>query len=201
MIRFGVWTVVGILAGLVVHLGSLLALPSVATQGAFQRLTALGPEARFPILPVARPGRTLLPSPDPSVRMAACWYDLSKGPLEILAKTTGAFVSVSFYSADGLNFYALNDRAASNGEIALTVYTSLQLADVRAREGPDTPQALRIEAPADRGVVLVRALVPSPAAVTDVERRLGEAQCRYGEAPSPLLNLDNPENTTSSTTP
>ena len=161
MIRFGVWTMVGILVGLVVHLGSLLALPAVATQGPFQRLSALGPEAQFHIIPAALPGQTLLPYPDPAVRMAACWYDLAKGPLEVLAKTTGAFVSVSFYSSDGLNFYALNDRAASEGELALTIYTNLQLADVRAREGPDTPQALRIEAPDDRGVVVVRALVPS----------------------------------------
>ena len=89
MIRFGVWTAVGILIGLVVHLGSLLALPSVATQGAFQRLSALGPEAKFIILPAAAPGTALLPFPDPAVRMAACWYDLSKRPAGGLREDDG----------------------------------------------------------------------------------------------------------------
>jgi len=199
MIRFGVWAAVVILIGLVVHLGSLLALPSVATQGAFQRLSALGPEAKFNVLPTAAPGKTLQPFPDPAVRLASCWYDLSKGPLEVSARTTGAFLSVSFYSEDGLNYYALNDRAASDGGIELTVYTNLQLSDVRAREGPDTPQTLRIEAPAERGIVVVRALVPSAAAMPAIERLLGEAQCRHAApTPAPVGPVD--QDSTSSTT-
>lgn len=201
MMRFWLWTAVGVMIGLVVHLGSLLALPGVATQGAFERLSALGPEARFHLVAQSAPGKTLLPVPDPAVRMAACWYDLAKGPLEISTKTTGAFMSVSFYSEDGLNYYALNDRAASNGAIELTVYTALQLADVRAKEGPDTPQALRIEAPEDRGVVVIRALAPTAAVMPTLERRLTEAQCRYGEMSTPVLNPQTQENTTSTTTP
>jgi uncharacterized membrane protein len=172
VIRFVIWSVIGLLLALLVHLTTVLAIPSIATRGAVQRLESLGGPDSFHMLPRALPGPTILPRPDPALRMAACPYDLSNGPLAIHIPVTGAFVSASFYSQDGLT-----DRAASNDAIELTIFTTLQLAQARAREGPDTPESLRIEAPGLRGVVIARALAPDPDAMPNIERLLTGASC------------------------
>jgi uncharacterized membrane protein len=177
MTKLVIWVVVGLLLGLATHLATLLALPNLATRTAIDRLAALGTGSGFRILPAPSPGQSVLPAPDPSLRLAVCRYDLTAGPVRIRAPLTPGFLSVSFYTLDGLNYYALTDRAASEGTIELTIYTSLQLAEVRAREGPDTPEALRLEAPAPAGLVVLRALVPHASLLGAIESRIGEAQC------------------------
>jgi uncharacterized membrane protein len=182
VIRLVIWSVIGLLLALLVHLTTVLAIPSIATRGAVQRLQSLGGPDSFHMLPRALPGATILPRPDPALRMAACPYDLSNGPLAVHIPVTGAFVSASFYSQDGLNYYALTDRAASNDAIELTIFTTLQLAQARAREGPDTPESLRIEAPGLRGLVIARALAPDPDAMPSIERLLTGASCHLAPA-------------------
>lgn len=177
MTRLALWTAVGVMIGLLVHLATVLAIPRLATRSAFQRLEMLGPPDVFQRVPAALPGPTLLPAPDPAIHMAVCRYDLTAAPLHVVARVAGSFFSVSFYTAEGLNYYALNDRAAPDGRLELTVYTSLQLADVRSREGPDTPEALRIEAPRKRGLVVLRALAPDASAVPAIDAALDGARC------------------------
>jgi uncharacterized membrane protein len=175
--RFAIWTVVGLMIGLVVHFASLLALPTLASRTAFQRLADVGSRGGFELLSQPSPSESALPMPDPSIRMAVCRFDLTGGPVHVRAPTTGAFLSIAFYTPDGLGFYALTDRAASGGALELTLYTALQLAEVRSKAGPDTPEALRVEAPAARGLVVIRALAVEPGFVPEVEKRIGEASC------------------------
>jgi uncharacterized membrane protein len=177
MIRLAVWCVVGLLLGLVVHLATLLALPRLATQAAVDRLQSLGPAGQVELLPPPSPADTVLPSPDPFMRLAVCRYDLADGPVRVRAPVTTAFFAMSFYTPDGLNYYALTDKAASEGTIELTIYSALQLAEVRSREGPDTPEALRVESPADRGIVVFRALVPEASFAAMAEDALRRANC------------------------
>jgi uncharacterized membrane protein len=177
MIRLVVWTVVGLLIGLVVHLGTLLALPQIAKRTAFQRIEAFAPVGNFRTFPPPLPGDDLLPLPDPAFRQAVCRFDLAKGPVHVRAPLTDAFFSVSFYTTQGLNFYALTDRAAPEGVIELTIYTALQLAEVRASEGPDTPEALRVEAPENQGIIMLRALVANATLAAAVEKTIGQASC------------------------
>ena len=177
MIRFVLFGVIAMLIGLVVHLASLLALPSLATKGGYQRLVEFAPETSFRLLPAPLPSESLLPTPDPAFSVAVCRYDLAQGPVHVRVPLTGAFLSLSFYAPDGLSFYSLADRAAAEDAIELTLYSSLQLAEVRAREGPDTPEALRVEAPEPRGMIVIRALAPEPGFVPQIEKAIGSALC------------------------
>jgi uncharacterized membrane protein len=191
VIRLALWVTAGLLLGLLVHLATLLALPSLATRDASRRLASLTREGGFHLLPAPSPSEALLPLPDPSIVMAACRFDLSRGPVHVRAPLTGSFFSVSFYTPDDLAFYALTDRAASEGAIELTLYTSLQLAEVRSREGPDTPEALRLEAPNPEGLIVLRALAPEPSYVPMLERILSSATCESSPAtsgPAPRLS-------------
>jgi uncharacterized membrane protein len=177
MMRLAIWCVAGLMIGLVVHLAILLAVPSIATRGAVDRLAGLAAEGGFRLVARPTPTESALPRLDPSMRMAVCGYDLGRGPVHIRAPLTGAFLSVSFHTPDGLSFYALTDRSAADGAIELTLYSSLQLADVRAREGPDTPEALRVEAPAPTGLAVIRALVPEQGYGPGIEQVLAGAEC------------------------
>jgi uncharacterized membrane protein len=177
VIRLVLWVIAGLMLGLVVHLATLIAIPSLATRSAAARIEALVREGGFRPIPPPTPQASLLPGADPSLRLAICRYDLGAGPLRVRAGAPGGFFSVSFYTPDGLNFYSLTDRAAAEGGIELTVYTALQIADVRTREGPDTPEALRLEAPTPQGFVVFRALVPEASYAAAVERALADARC------------------------
>ena len=61
MIRLAFTIAAGVLLGLVVHLVSVLALPKIASQDAYSRLTPLTKLNAVTPLPAADPANTLMP--------------------------------------------------------------------------------------------------------------------------------------------
>jgi uncharacterized membrane protein len=174
MMRWFLWSLVGVLLGIFAHLVSVIALPRLSTQAGFQRVAALAKAEGFTILAA---DKTPLPEPDPAIVTAFCRYNLDGGAIRLHVPVTSGFLSISFYTSAGLAFYSLTDRAAADGAIDLGLYTAAQLALVRANEGPDQPGALRLQAPQERGLVVLRALIPEPGEQAEIERVLGQAHC------------------------
>jgi uncharacterized membrane protein len=172
MTRLILWLVTGILLALGVHVATLFAIPYFAGQSPSGGHRALAPNNVFAIAP-----SETIPFADPALRTALCHFDLSEGPVRIRAQATDGFTSVAVFNKQGLNTYALNDRAAASGLIEFTLYTPAQLADVRSREGPDTPQTLRIAAMDPKGIVAIRALVPTESEEGVVLDALSRATC------------------------
>jgi uncharacterized membrane protein len=168
MMRWLLWTLVGLLLGVGVHLVTIIALPRLTAQSGFQRAAEIAPIGRFVVLTAER---TPLPLPDPSVVTALCRYDLAAGPVGVHVPTGTGFVSASFYTPAGLNFYALTDRASTGEAIDLTLFTAAQLADIRAHQGPDTPDDLRVQAPESQGMIVARAVISEPGALAEVTSR------------------------------
>ncbi|HEU4805171.1 MAG TPA: DUF1254 domain-containing protein, partial [Nitrobacter sp.] len=77
MIRVLFAIVGGILLGGVVHLVSVLALPRIASQDAYSRLTAMTTLNAVTPLPHADPDHSPMPFMDPAFAVAICRYDLS----------------------------------------------------------------------------------------------------------------------------
>lgn len=177
MMRLALWTIVGLFLAVAVHLATILAMPALAGRTAARRLTGIAADGAFHLLP---PGEAVLPMPDPAVVTAVCRYDLSASPVHVRVPTSLGFLSVSFYTPDGLNYYALNDRAVASGAIDLTIYTDVQLAEVRSREGPDTAENLRIEAPQTAGFIAVRALAREAGERPSLEALVAKATCKAG---------------------
>jgi uncharacterized membrane protein len=175
VIRWLLWTLAGLLIGVVVHLTTIVTLPRLSGQTGFQRASAIAPLGRFVVLTA---DKTPLPLPDPAIVTAFCRYDLADGPVHVHVPLNAGFLSVSFYTPAGLNFYTLTDRAGANGALDMTLFTLAQLAEIRAKQGPDLPVALRLQAPEPTGLIVVRALVPEPTQQADVERGLEPASCR-----------------------
>lgn len=172
MTRLLLWIVTGLLLALAVHVATLFSIPYLAMKAPKAGLRPLAPDFVFANAPV-----DLLPRADPALRTALCHFDLAQGPARIRAQTTDGFTSLAVYTDRGLHQYALNDRAATRGVIEFTLYTAAQLADVRAREGPDTPESLRVLAAEERGIVAVRALVLQASQEPDVLAALSQATC------------------------
>ena len=91
---------------------SVLALPRIATQDAYSRLTPLTKLNAVTALPLADPGNAPMPFMDPAFAMAICRYDLSGGPIKLAVPVSQAYTSVSFYTRNEVAYYAINDRSA-----------------------------------------------------------------------------------------
>ena len=77
MIRLLFTIIAGVLLGGVVHLVSVLALPRIATQDAYSRLTPMTRTNAVTPLALADPNNAPMPFMDPAFAVAICRYDLS----------------------------------------------------------------------------------------------------------------------------
>ena len=126
MIRLLFTIIAGVLLGGVVHLVSVLALPRIATQDAYSRLTPMTKENAVTALPLAEPNNAPMPFMDPAFAVAICRYDLSGGPIKLTVPVSQAYTSVSFYTRNEVAYYAINDRSAGRKVIELDLMTEEQ---------------------------------------------------------------------------
>ena len=177
MIRWLLWLLGGLLLGGIVHLGSVLLLPRTATQDAFTRLSASAPANSMVPMPAATPDDAVLPFMDPAFASSVCRYDLSGGPLKLRVPVSQAYTSVSFYSRNGVAYYAINDRAAGRRIIELDLMTARQRADLPEDEEVTAADRLIVEAPTATGLILVRTFGPEPGLMQMARRALAAARC------------------------
>jgi uncharacterized membrane protein len=178
MIRWLFWLLGGLLLGGIVHLGSVLLLPRTATQDAYTRLSGSAPPNSMVPMPAATPDDAVLPFMDPAFAFSVCRYDLTAGPLKLRVPVSQAYTAVSFYTRNGVAYYAINDRAAGRRTIELDLMTAQQHADLPEDEEVTAADRLIVESPTATGLILVRALGPEPGLMPMARRALGGAQCR-----------------------
>jgi uncharacterized membrane protein len=179
MIRWGLWLLGGLLLGGIVHLSSVLLLPRTATQDAYTRVAAAVPANTIMALPAPTPDEAALPFMDPAFATAVCRYDLAAGPLKLRVPVSQAYTSVSFYTRNGVAYYAINDRAAGRRIIELDLMTAQQRADLPEDEEVTAADRLIVEAPTPTGLILVRTFGPEPGLMPMARRALAAAQCRH----------------------
>ena len=184
MIRLLFTIVAGIVLGLVVHLVSVLALPRIATQDAYSRLTPMTKLNAVSQLPLADPSTSPMPFMDPAFAVAVCRYDLSGGTLKLHAPLSQAYTSVTFYTRNSVAYYAINDRAAGRRAIDLDLMTPAQRAQVPEEEDVTAADRLIIESPTQSGLIVLRALAPEPSLMAMARRALAGAQCRIEPLPA-----------------
>ncbi|WP_084539746.1 DUF1254 domain-containing protein [Azorhizobium doebereinerae] len=174
-----VLAIVLVLAALV-HLVSILAMPMLADRTAFRRLAADRPMNELVLLPDATAAGGALPMLDPAFVNAVCLYDLAKQPLKVRVPATADYTSVSFYTARGVGFYALSDKAAGR-VIELDLMTQAQKAALPEDEEITAADRLVVASPSVTGIVLVRAFSRDRDMRDVVRRQLETATC----TPSP----------------
>ena len=177
MIRLVFTIVAGVLLGLVVHLVSVLALPKIATQDAYSRLTPLTKLNAVTQLPPAGPTSTLMPYIDPAFAVAICRYDLGSGPIHLKVPVSQAYTSVSFYTRNELAYYAINDRSAGKKVIELDLMTEAQHNDLPEDEDVTAADRLIIDSPTATGLIVTKALAPEPGLMPQAQASLAASSC------------------------
>ena len=178
MIRWLLWLLGGLLLGGIVHLATVLMLPRAATQDAYTRLTPFTPANTIVPVPAPTPEDAALPFMDPAFATVACRYDLAAGTLKLRVPVSQAYTSVSFYTRNGIAYYAINDRAAGRRIIELDLMTTAQRAQLPDDEEVTAADRLIVESPTSTGLILIRAFGPEPGLMPMARRALASAQCR-----------------------
>jgi uncharacterized membrane protein len=186
MIRLALTIIAGLLLGGIVHLVSVLALPRIASQDAYSRLTATTQLNAVTQLPPAEPGNSLMPFLDPAFAVAVCRYDLSGGPIKLTVPVSQAYTSVSFYTRNEVAYYAINDRSAGKKVIELDLMTEAQHNDLPEDEDVTAADRLIIDSPTTTGLILLKAFAPEPGLMPQAQASLAAARCKVqSEPPSP----------------
>ena len=178
MTRWLFWLIGGILLGGIVHLVTVLLLPLAASQDAYSRIATIVPVNVVTPIPAPTPGQAVLPFMDPAFATAACRYDLSSGPIKLTAPVSPAYTSVSFYTRNGIAYYAINDRAAGRRIIELYLMTSAQKDELPEDEDVTAADRLIVEAPSRTGLIVLRALAPEPGLMPEAQNALAAARCQ-----------------------
>ncbi|KAB2884495.1 MAG: DUF1254 domain-containing protein [Pseudorhodoplanes sp.] len=177
MNRWLLWLLGGTILGGIVHLATVLIVPRTATQDAYSRIAAIASVNAVIALPDPSAERSLLPFMDPAFVTAVCRYDLSDGALKLTTPVSPAYTSVSFYTRNGIAYYAINDRAAGRRVIELDLMTAAQRALLPDDEDTTAADRLIVESPTITGLIVLRALVPEPGTAPQARGALGNARC------------------------
>ena len=185
MIRLLFTIIAGVLLGGVVHLVSVLALPRIATQDAYSRLTPITKLNAVTALPLAEPSNTLMPFMDPAFAVAICRYDLSDGAIKLTVPVSQAYTSVSFYTRNEVAYYAINDRSAGRKVIELDLMTEAQHAELPEDEEITAADRLIIDSPTTTGLIVLKALAPEPGLMPQAQTALAASSCKVETDPAP----------------
>ncbi|MBR1177592.1 MULTISPECIES: DUF1254 domain-containing protein [Bradyrhizobium] len=177
MIRLLFTIVAGVVLGLVVHLVSVLALPRIATQDAYSRLTPMTKLNGVTQLPLADPQTSPMPFMDPAFALAICRYDLSGGPIKLTVPVSQAYTSVSFYTRNEIAYYAINDRSAGRKVIELDLMTEAQHNELPEDEEVTAADRLIIDSPSTTGLIVMKALAAEPGLMPQAQATLQAATC------------------------
>jgi uncharacterized membrane protein len=191
MIRLLFTIIAGVLLGGVVHLVSVLALPRIASQDAYSRLTPTTKLNAVTALPLADPGNSPMPFMDPAFAMAICRYDLKDGPLKLTVPVSQAYTSVSFYTRNEVAYYAINDRSAGRKVIELDLMTEAQHNELPEDEEITAADRLIIDSPTTTGLILLKALAPEPGLMPQAQASLAASSCRV-QADAPVAKEEQP---------
>jgi uncharacterized membrane protein len=178
MIRVLFTIIAGVLLGGVVHLVSVLALPRIATQDAYSRLTPMTKLNAVTPIPPADPNNTLMPFMDPAFAIAICRYDLSGGSIKLAVPVSQAYTSVSFYTRNEVAYYAINDRSAGRKVIELDLMTEAQHADLPEDEDVTAADRLIIDSPTATGLIVLKALAAEPGLMPQAQATLAASTCK-----------------------
>jgi uncharacterized membrane protein len=177
MIRLLFTIVAGVVLGLVVHLVSVLALPRIATQDAYSRLTPMTKLNGVTQLPLADPQTSPMPFMDPAFALAICRYDLAGGPIKLTVPVSQAYTSVSFYTRNEIAYYAINDRSAGKKVIELDLMTEAQHNELPEDEEVTAADRLIIDSPSTTGLIVMKALAAEPGLMPQAQSSLAAATC------------------------
>lgn len=180
------WAAGTLLVAGIVHIVSVLLMPTLAPRDAYARMLAAVGDAPTGLvaLPPMAPNAEPLPFEDPAFAEGVCVYDLSKGMLRVTAPADGEdYLALSFHARAGRIFHAITDRAAIKGKIDIVIGDERQMDALQSASDEAPQQEVRLTAPTKRGFVLVRSLAKRPSDMARARERLATVICERVDPP------------------
>lgn len=180
--RFVARLALGLTLGLIlaagVHLVAVLAMPRLGTNSAFFRVAQSRGVEETTLLPRADAAALPAPYADPATAISVCRFDLAEGPLRVVAPLASFPMSLSVHDRRGGAVFAIPDRVATRGQIALVLMTRRQLDEAIAREDENEPSRdLRVAVSDPQGLVVLRAVALFPSQRLPTEAAVAGLTC------------------------
>lgn len=177
IMRLASWIVGGIILGFIIHIVSVLILPSLAQNDAWARLSRYAGYNSLHVLPAATPEIEAIADMDPSIRYAICRYDLDAGPLKIVAKIPQTYWSLAIYDTKGSNFYSLNDRSAGRNSLTLWIASQSQILALEPEDPEESVDRLVVKSHDRYGIAILRILIPEMSYETVARVTFASSSC------------------------
>lgn len=167
---------IGLVGAAFIHIVIILALPMWTGKDAWTRVQALGEMNRFYSL-ANEPNVTGLYNENPYIRSAVCRFDISNGPVRIIASGDVPMWTVSVYDASSDETYSMNDRSAIGTGVNIALVTPAQMLQLRRFMPSALERAVLVELKKPQGYVALRAVAPTPSQKPAARTFLSNAAC------------------------
>ncbi len=166
----------GVVAALVLHIISILAIPYVTEGNTWSRIVALGDAGRF-YSEASLPEPAALLDSDPYVKLAVCRFEMTNVPIRITASANVFLWTLSIFDEQSNEIYSMNDSTAIVDTLDVILANPAGILSLR-RDQPETGLAsIFVETSASRGYIVLRAVVPSSSWQEIAEEFLASARC------------------------
>jgi len=167
---------IGLVGAAFIHIVIILALPMWTGKDAWTRVEALGATNRFYQL-ANEPNTTGLYNENPHVRSAVCRFDITDGPVRIIASGDVPAWTVSAYDVSSNETYSMNDRSAIGTGVHIALVTPAQMLQLRRFMPRSLERAVLVELTNPQGYLALRAVAPLPSQETAARAFLKNAVC------------------------
>lgn len=179
MIRPLLWSIAGLLLGLVIHLVIILILPYFASDNVWGQVLKLEAMGEAVVIKQPAPGA---PNPlglDPEMAYAVCQFDLSRGPGAFSGELPADFWSVGIFDRNGISVYSTTNRSGVGQSLELGIFNEEQTSLLREQQFEIDEGLLIVAAPQDDVFAVVRLALPFPEMRTRYEAALAELSCGH----------------------
>jgi len=177
MLRALMWMLAGGVLGIVVHLVTILSLPSLATNNIWVRVLAMDGYEKVVILEDVSNNS---PNPlqlDPELLYGVCRLDLSNGVGVLSAQMPGDFWSVSVFDARGVAVYGTTNRSIVGQSLKLGIFNDEQTKMLADQELDIEEGLLIVESDLNDVFVVLRVAPLHPAVKQRYREQLEKAVC------------------------
>jgi len=171
------WIAAGIVLGLILHIGIILALPAFASQNVWSRVVAMGPTNKVMVLPAATSGAANPLQLDPALTYAICRVNLAQGPGVVSGILPDTYWSLAIYNKAGEVTYSTTNRDGIGQNLNLGIFNADQTHLLAEQQIDVADGLLIVESNSDDVFVLIRLAPPQVVERARYEAALSKIVC------------------------
>lgn len=179
MTRTVLWSVSGLVFGLIIHLTLILALPHFQQNTVWASISQIAEPGQLFTLDHPVPAQENSLGLDPELTYAICRFDLSLGPGVLSGPLPDDFWSVGVFDSDGLAVYSTTNRSGVGKSLELGIFNAVQIRLLAEQQIALQEGMLIIESPKNEIFVVVRLAPPHPVMWDRYRNELMQLRCGH----------------------